>query len=86
MPFREKTFAVFVFANFVFAFGTFIPYDFLILQAQAQGMGDELAGYLVPILNAGRCVRFLPLSDCGSYCFDPCFPHHYMPRLTLRIK
>lgn len=53
-PFREATFVTFVLANFVFAFGTFIPYNFIILQAQAAGMSSNLSSYLLPILNAAR--------------------------------
>jgi hypothetical protein len=36
---------------FIYFFGLFIPFTFIILEATEKGMGAGLAGYLVSILN-----------------------------------
>ena len=53
-PWEEPTFLIFAVATFIFAFGTFLPYNFLILQAESVGMSPALSAYLIPILNAAR--------------------------------
>ncbi|CAL8577887.1 hypothetical protein XPA_003699 [Xanthoria parietina] len=52
LPFRELTFSLVVFASFLFFAGMFLPFTFVILSAQHDGMSERLAAYLVPILNA----------------------------------
>ncbi|KAJ6578227.1 hypothetical protein B0H19DRAFT_1253491 [Mycena capillaripes] len=37
--------------SFLFCMGMFLPINFLILNAQAQGMSPRLAAYLIPIFN-----------------------------------
>lgn len=54
--FTEKPFALLLVGNFLFYWGMFIPYNYIILQAQAAGMDAELVTYLIPILNAVRYV------------------------------
>jgi MFS family permease len=60
-PFHERTFFLFTLASFLFTFGTFIPFNFVILSGLDYGMSANLASYLVPILNAASIFgRILP--------------------------
>lgn len=52
-PFQELPYFLVVFASFLFFFGMFLPFTFIILSAEHNGMSTRLANYLVPILNAG---------------------------------
>jgi MFS family permease len=52
-PFLEPPFLVLTIASFFIYIGGFLPFNFLIAQAQASGTSAELSGYLIPILNAG---------------------------------
>jgi MFS family permease len=54
VPFKERTYALVVAASFLFFFGLFVPFNFVILSGLSQGMSPNLAQYLVPILNAAR--------------------------------
>ncbi|KAI9822140.1 MAG: hypothetical protein M1832_003143 [Thelocarpon impressellum] len=51
-PFREPAYLLLTIASFLFFFGLFIPFTFLILQGRSIGMSPRLAAYLIPILNA----------------------------------
>lgn len=53
-PFKEPAFVLAVIGNFLFGFGVFIPVTYIVVQATADGMGQNLAQYLVPLINAGR--------------------------------
>ncbi|MCJ1424431.1 hypothetical protein MMC29_002319 [Sticta canariensis] len=59
-PFRERTYSLVVVASFFFFFGMFLPFTYIVLEAEYYGMSANLAGYLVSILNAvsifGRTV------------------------------
>lgn len=59
-PFAEPVFSLVTFASFLTYLGGFVPFTFIIVQAQANGMSASLAGYLVAIINAsstfGRIV------------------------------
>ena len=55
-PFKEVAFSVSCFGNFLYTFGVFIPATYIVVQATAEGMGKELAQYLLSMLNAARCV------------------------------
>ena len=59
-PFAEPVFSLVTFASFLTYLGGFVPFTFIIVQAQANGMSANLAGYLVAIINAsstfGRIV------------------------------
>ncbi|MCJ1265419.1 hypothetical protein MMC22_005296 [Lobaria immixta] len=59
-PFRERTYSLVVVASFLFFFGMFLPFTYIVLEAEYYGMSANLAGYLVSILNAvsifGRTV------------------------------
>ncbi|KAL8953618.1 MAG: hypothetical protein Q9222_000544 [Ikaeria aurantiellina] len=51
-PLGELSYFLVVFASFLFFFGMFLPFTFVILSAQRDGMSTDLAFYLIPILNA----------------------------------
>jgi MFS family permease len=51
-PFTEKPFFLLALSGFFVYLGGFLPFNFLIVEGQAQGMSPGLANYLVPILNA----------------------------------
>ena len=51
-PLKEIPFVLTVLASFIFFFGMFLPFTFVILSAQHDGMGANLASYLLSILNA----------------------------------
>lgn len=60
-PFTELPYFLTVFAAFVFFFGMFLPFTFIILSAQYNGMSANLAGYLLAVLNAASIFgRTLP--------------------------
>jgi MFS family permease len=50
----ELKMAVTVVALFFFFWGMFLPFNYVILQAQKQGMDPNLTIYLLPIMNAVR--------------------------------
>jgi MFS family permease len=52
--FREPAFALTLAANFLFFWGMFVPFNYVILQAQQSGMNPTLVEYLLPIINALR--------------------------------
>lgn len=60
LPLGELPYFLVVFASFLFFFGMFLPFTFIILSAEHDGMSTRLAAYLIPILNAGKC-RLPPL-------------------------
>ncbi|KAG8529254.1 uncharacterized protein KY384_005889 [Bacidia gigantensis] len=51
-PYTEMPFFLVVLASFFFFFGMFLPFTFIILSAEYNGMSASLAGYLLSILNA----------------------------------
>jgi hypothetical protein len=53
-PFGEITFLLVTLGSWFFFFGMFLPFTYIILQAQADGMSENLSNYLIPILNAAR--------------------------------
>jgi MFS family permease len=52
--FKEPTFALLLLGSFMFFWGLFLPFNYIILQAQQQGMDPKLVPYLLPIINAVR--------------------------------
>lgn len=52
--FAEPAYVLTIAANFLFYWGMFVPYNYILLQAKAAGMSEELTQYLIPILNAVR--------------------------------
>ncbi len=63
-PFRELPYTLVVMAAFLFFFGMFLPFTYIILEAKYFGMSAGLAGYLVSILNAGKFLS--PLQDLSN--------------------
>ncbi|RFU36298.1 hypothetical protein B7463_g93, partial [Scytalidium lignicola] len=61
-PFKELAFTGAAFGNFLFGFGVYIPITYIIVQATSDGMGQDLAQYLIPILNAASLFDRL---SCG---------------------
>ncbi|TVY93615.1 Fujikurins efflux protein [Lachnellula willkommii] len=60
-PLRQPAYALICLAAFTFFFGTFLPFNFVILQAQKNGMSKNLSDYLLAILNAASIFgRILP--------------------------
>ncbi|KIN01011.1 hypothetical protein OIDMADRAFT_122536 [Oidiodendron maius Zn] len=60
-PLRDPAFTLICVAGFMFFFGTFLPFNFVILQAQQDGMSTSLSLYLLSILNAASIFgRILP--------------------------
>ncbi|MCJ1428107.1 hypothetical protein MMC29_006015 [Sticta canariensis] len=59
-PLSEPTFLLLTGAIFFFYWGMFIPFTFIVEEARSHGMSEQLANYLVPILNGasifGRTV------------------------------
>jgi len=50
-PFLEVPFLLLTISSFFLYLGGFLPFNFIITQAKANGMSPELADYLVPIIN-----------------------------------
>ena len=51
-PLRELPFALVVISSFLFFFGIFLPFNYIILYATKYGMSQRLASYIIAILNA----------------------------------
>ncbi|KAL2783872.1 MFS general substrate transporter [Aspergillus keveii] len=68
---REPAFALTCVASFFFYWGLFIPFNYIILQAEEAGMRPELAQYLLPIINAvsipGRIIPGFLADKVGRY-------------------
>ncbi|KAF4919343.1 MFS transporter asaE [Colletotrichum viniferum] len=69
--FRQPAFAITIFGLFLFFWGMFLPFNFVILQARAQGMDENLVIYLLPIMNAvsilGRIIPGIVADKMGRY-------------------
>ncbi|KAK9235228.1 major facilitator superfamily domain-containing protein [Lipomyces kononenkoae] len=60
-PYFEITFLLLSISSFFLYIAGFLPFNYLIVQAEASGMSTSLAGYLIPILNAASTFgRILP--------------------------
>ncbi|KAH8598926.1 monocarboxylate permease-like protein [Bisporella sp. PMI_857] len=61
VPYTEPAFLLLTIGSFFIFFGGFLPFNFVIVQARAEGMSANLAGYLVPIINAASTFgRIIP--------------------------
>ncbi|POS77626.1 hypothetical protein DHEL01_v203990 [Diaporthe helianthi] len=69
--FKEPPFALTLTASFFFYWGMFIPFNYIILQAQRAGMDPTLVQYLLPIINAvsifGRILPGIVADRVGRY-------------------
>lgn len=60
-PLKEVPFLLVTIALFIFYYGMFVPFAFIVADAAAHGMSLQLSEYLVSILNAGSIFgRTLP--------------------------
>lgn len=68
---REAPMAITVCGFFLFMWGMFLPFNYVILQAEAAGMSEKLVPYLLPILNAvsilGRILPGFVADKVGRY-------------------
>lgn len=55
-PFAEPPFLLLTIGGFIIYLGGFLPFNFIITQAKAEGMSTELASYMVSIVNAASYV------------------------------
>lgn len=53
-PMTELPFAMMVLGSVFFNFGTYIPYNFIMLHARKYGMDLDLVTYLLPIMSGAR--------------------------------
>ncbi|KAI1874361.1 hypothetical protein JX265_004569, partial [Neoarthrinium moseri] len=61
IPLKEPVFLFSITAGFLFFWGTFLPFNYIILQAESVGLDPSLPQYLLPILNAVSLFgRILP--------------------------
>ncbi|RBR20138.1 uncharacterized protein FIESC28_05417 [Fusarium coffeatum] len=60
-PFKEMPFLLLTIAAFMLYLGSFLPFNFIIVQAKALGISPGLSEYMVPIVNAASTFgRLLP--------------------------
>lgn len=71
VPLKELPFDLTALGCFLFFLGMFLPFNYIIVQAQADGMSANLAGYLIAILNAvsffGRVIPGYMADKIGRY-------------------
>ncbi|ROT35098.1 MFS general substrate transporter [Sodiomyces alkalinus F11] len=71
MSLREPAMAATVAAMFMIYWGMFLPYNFVILQAEAQGMSPDLVIYVLPIMHSvnilGRIIPGILADKFGRY-------------------
>jgi predicted MFS family arabinose efflux permease len=53
-PFSEVSFVLLMLASCCGFFAMFVPINYIVLEAQEDGVNRDLAGYLLTILNAAR--------------------------------
>jgi MFS family permease len=53
-PLRDMTFATLCLAGAFVVLGSLLPSNFIILQAQRNGVSHSLSSYLLPVVNAAR--------------------------------
>ena len=68
---RELPMILTILAGFLFTWGMFLPFNYVLLQAEAAGMSPSLIPYLLPILNAvsifGRIVPGIVADKIGRF-------------------
>ncbi|KAF4989419.1 hypothetical protein FGRMN_9144 [Fusarium graminum] len=68
---RELPMLITVIGFFFFMWGMFLPFNYVLLQAEAAGMSENLITYLLPILNAvsilGRIIPGIIADRIGRY-------------------
>jgi MFS family permease len=67
-PYTEPTFLLLTIAGFLTYLGGFLPFNFIIVEARANGMSESLAFYLVAIVNASSTFgRIVPAHFGDKY-------------------
>ncbi|KAM5443534.1 hypothetical protein MferCBS31731_001307 [Microsporum ferrugineum] len=70
-PMREPAFLALAAAVFFYYWGMFLPVTYIVVAARTKGMSQDLANYMVPILNAasivGRTVPNVVADKLGRY-------------------
>ncbi|KAF7559403.1 hypothetical protein G7046_g4752 [Stylonectria norvegica] len=68
---KELPMLITVIGMFFFMWGMFLPFNYVLLQAQAEGVSPTLITYLLPILNAvsifGRIIPGIVADRMGRY-------------------
>lgn len=71
LPLREPAFLLTACGGFFFFWGMFLPFNYLVIQAQNTGVSPALVPYLLPILNAmsipGRIIPGFVGDRIGRY-------------------
>ncbi|KAH8898869.1 MFS general substrate transporter [Thozetella sp. PMI_491] len=58
---RDPTMALTILSMFLFFWGMFVPFNFILVQAKSLGMDPHLADYILPTMNAaGFLGRIIP--------------------------
>ncbi|KAJ6781838.1 hypothetical protein PWT90_07553 [Aphanocladium album] len=69
--FKDVKMVLTIVGSFFFMWGMFLPFNYILLQAQAAGMSQTLVPYLLPILNAisifGRVLPGLAADRLGRF-------------------
>ncbi|KAJ9133406.1 Major facilitator superfamily transporter [Pleurostoma richardsiae] len=69
--FKEPVFTLTIVASFLFFWGMFLPFNYIILEAQTVGVRAGLVEYLLPIINAvsvvGRIAPGIVADRVGRY-------------------
>ena len=69
--FRELPMVLTICGFFFFMWGMFLPFNYIILQAQAAGVSQSLVPYILPILNAvsifGRIIPGIVADKVGRF-------------------
>ncbi|KAJ4203189.1 hypothetical protein NW767_005300 [Fusarium falciforme] len=70
-PFAERAYLFTVTSAFIYFLGLFVPINYIAAQAAQLGMSENLAQYLIPILNAaslfGRILPGIAADKFGAY-------------------
>ncbi|KAK7736717.1 hypothetical protein SLS53_006927 [Cytospora paraplurivora] len=69
--FKDPLYTLTLAANFLFFWGMFIPFNYILLQAKQAGMNPTLVEYLLPIINFvsifGRIIPGIVADKVGRY-------------------
>lgn len=57
-PLKEAHFLMITLGGFFFFWGMFVPFNYVIVEAQKIGMSAELSNYLLAMLNGARYETF----------------------------
>ncbi|EKG09845.1 Major facilitator superfamily [Macrophomina phaseolina MS6] len=65
-PFKSRCFVSTTLAAFVFHMGLYVPMNYITLQALDEGMSENLAGYLISIMNGASVLGRILLGRLGD--------------------